>query len=98
MNICTRILFGLAAGLLVLGTAGIAQERGAGAKSNDCDLKTLEKGKYCAKCDKLLEKDDCDKDGKCKTCSEKPVEVEVCVKKFYAADCHPDKTSDKPGT
>ena len=63
------------------------------AATGDCDLKSLEKAKWCAKCDKVLEKDDIDKDGKCKKegCGEKAKDIELCVKKCFSAKCHPDK-------
>jgi len=52
----------------------------------DCGLKSTEKGVWCEKCDKLLEKSDV-KEGKHKDCGEKPKEVLVCVKKCYEG-CH----------
>lgn len=70
----------MVAGWLLLGT-GLARE-----VRDDCGLKVTEKGVWCEKCDKLLEKADV-KDGKHKECEEKPKEVLVCVKKCYEG-CH----------
>ena len=86
-------------GCLVAGPA-LSQDRGTKKPAaSDCDLKTLEKVSWCPKCDKVLEKGDI-KDGKHsdKECGTATKEIELCVKKYYAADCHPNKTSEKPGS
>lgn len=85
-----KALMILSAAMLAVGI-GVAQERGGGPKP--CDMKSLEKGLWCSKCDKLLGKDDLNDEKKCKAegCGEKPVEVEVCVKERYTAPCHPEK-------
>lgn len=92
-----HLLLGMTAALLAVGS-GIAQERGKGPAP--CDMKTLEKGLYCAKCDKLLGKEDLNDEKKCKAegCGEKPVEVEVCVKERWSASCHPDKELKSGGS
>ena len=70
-----------AAAILVWAAApGVARTLG-----DECDMKSIEKGLWCAKCDKLLDKADV-KEGK-HTCGEKALEVEVCVKKYYEG-CH----------
>ncbi len=88
------------AAVAVLATAGLlagpasSQDRGGKkpAATGDCDLKSLEKVKWCPKCDKVLEAADLDKDGKHKgDCGEKAKEIEQCVKKCYSASCHPNK-------
>jgi hypothetical protein len=93
-----RLALGVWAATLLMGT-GLAQDRGKDPlKDTGCDLKTLEKGFWCEKCDKLLEKSDL-KEGKhgAEGCSEKHKDVEVCVKDLYAAKCHPDKPLPKDG-
>ena len=87
------------AGPALLAGPALSQDRG-GKKppSGDCDLKNLEKAAWCEKCDKILEKGDI-KDGKhAGDCDTKVKEIEQCLKKFYAAECHPAKTSDKPAS
>lgn len=59
---------------------------GAAALRGPCDLKTVEPGLYCAKCDKLLEKTDV-KGAKCGKCEEKVKSVQVCVKECFMG-CH----------
>ena len=76
-----------------------SQDRGGPKKgeTNDCDLKTTVKGYWCEKCDAILGKEDIDKKKKWhKKCEEKPLQVLICIKKCYQADCHDDKISKKP--
>ena len=93
------------AAVAMLATAGLlagpacSQDRTKKAATGDCDLKSLEKAKWCPKCDKVLEAADVDKDGKHKgDCGEKAKEIELCVKKCYSAKCHPDKELKAGGT
>ncbi len=98
MRISGKLLLALGIGsLLAVSTSGTE------GRGDDCGMKTLEKGSWCEKCstpdsDVLLTKADLDAKGNHKACGEKPKDVEVCVKKFYAASCHPSKTSEKPGS
>jgi hypothetical protein len=62
-----------------------------------CNCKKVVKGVYCIKCDRVLEPDDIRK-GVCKRCEEPPKKVDMCVKKFYTVDGHPEKVSEKPIT
>jgi hypothetical protein len=62
-----------------------------------CSCKKIVKGVYCIKCDRVLEPDDLRK-GVCKRCEEPPKKVEMCVKKYYTVDGHPEKVSEKPIT
>ncbi len=60
-----------------------------------CDVKRTAKGNFCMKCDRTLEPDDLRK-GACKRCEEKPKKIDMCVKLFFQAECHPEKIDDKP--
>jgi hypothetical protein len=62
---------------------------------NPCDCKKIVKGVWCPKCQRVLEVDDVRR-GVCKKCEEKPKKIELCVKKYYQAECHPEKISDRP--
>ncbi len=62
------------------------------AVADECDLKTIEKGLNCSKCDKIVEKDAV-KDGKCAKCETAVTEIEVCVKTVKGADG--EETVDK---
>ena len=55
--------------------------------AGDCSVSTTEKGMWCEKCDKVLDKDKIDKDGMCKECKVKVKEIELCVKKVWACVC-----------
>ncbi len=63
-----------------------------------CDLKRVRKAAFCKTCDRELGKDDARGDV-CKKCQSRTSTVEICVRRvraFFRADCHPEKTSDKP--
>ncbi len=60
-----------------------------------CDCKKVLKGTYCVKCERTLMEDDLRK-GLCKKCEEKPKKIDLCVKRYFQAECHPEKISDKP--
>lgn len=60
-----------------------------------CEVKRTAKGNFCIKCDRTLEPDDLRK-GACKRCEEKPKKIDMCVKLFFQAECHPEKVDDKP--
>ncbi|HXX94267.1 MAG TPA: hypothetical protein VEN81_11585, partial [Planctomycetota bacterium] len=60
-----------------------------------CNCKKVVKGVYCIKCDRVLEPDDLRKNV-CKRCEEPPKKVDMCVKKYYTVDGHPEKVSEKP--
>jgi tetratricopeptide (TPR) repeat protein len=60
-----------------------------------CDCKKIGKGNYCVKCDRELGPDDLRKNV-CKRCEEKPKKVDVCIKRYFQAECHPEKVDDKP--
>jgi hypothetical protein len=62
-----------------------------------CNCKKVVKGVYCIKCDRTLEPDDLRKN-LCKRCEEPPKKVDICVKKYFTVDGHPEKVSDKPIT
>ena len=32
----------------------------------------------------------------CKRCEEEPRKIDLCVKRYYQAECHPEKIGDKP--
>lgn len=58
----------------------------ATASRGPCDMKQIEKGLWCAKCEASLAATDV-KGGKCSKCSEKPETADFCVKKQYNG-CH----------
>jgi tetratricopeptide (TPR) repeat protein len=60
-----------------------------------CDCKKIIKGNYCVKCDRELGPDDLRKN-LCKRCEEKPKKIDLCLKRYFQAECHPEKTDDKP--
>lgn len=63
-----------------------------------CDMKKVAKAPFCATCSRELGADDV-RNNLCKKCQTKPVQAEFCVKRLnsvYKAECHPEKTSDKP--
>jgi len=60
-----------------------------------CEVKRTAKGNYCVKCDRTLGVDDLRKN-LCKRCEEKPKKIDLCVKRFFQAECHPEKVDDKP--
>jgi hypothetical protein len=62
---------------------------------NACDCKKIIKGVYCETCKKELQPEDLRR-SLCKKCEEKPKKIDLCVKRQYQADCHPNKVSDKP--
>ena len=101
MTSFARLALGFVAGLMLINT-GTAQERGGGPKNagpSECGREKTETGPYCLKCDKLLAKEEVDKD-KCKTCNEKCLAVKVCVKQAYVCGCGKDcciKNEPKPG-
>jgi hypothetical protein len=91
MRKALTVLTAMVAVALVAG----AQDRG-GKKPPECDLKSVEPAKWCEKCDKILEKGDIEKDKHKGDCGGDVKNIELCVKKCWAADCHPDKEL-KPG-
>ncbi len=62
---------------------------------NPCDVKKVVKGLYCEKCARPLDVDDVRRNV-CKRCEEKPKRIDMCVRKMYQAECHPNKISEKP--
>jgi hypothetical protein len=74
--------------------------------AGDCSVNAIEKAKYCVKCDFVIEPEKegvkLTKEGLHKECMEENKEkvktIERCVKRHYAADCHPEKTSEKPAS
>jgi|GEM_PF-4867354 len=48
-----------------------------------CDLKKIEKGKYCETCAKLREKEELKDGWNCKDCSNKVKECELCIKEYW---------------
>ena len=60
-----------------------------------CDCKKIAKGYFCIACNRMLGMDDM-RNGSCKRCEEKPKKIDLCLKRFYQAECHPDKISNKP--
>ena len=66
---------------------------GAAARDGECDLKSIEKAYFCKKCEKELQRTDI-KRGKCATCSERPIQVLICVKKDFK--CHKATCSKGP--
>lgn len=72
-----KVLAGFAA------MAAIALVAGATPPRGDCDLKQLEKGIWCDKCNSELSAADA-KGGKCAKDGEKTVAAEFCVKKSFA--------------
>jgi hypothetical protein len=91
--------------LALLATVGAAQDGkkkddkpAAAPAGNPCDVKKTEKGYYCSTCLRELVADDV-RNGNCKKCLEKPIQIEYCVKAsapFFQADCHPNKKDSKP--
>ncbi|MDQ7780506.1 MAG: hypothetical protein RDV41_12495, partial [Planctomycetota bacterium] len=80
------VLVGLAAQLLVAEPA-----------RKECDVARVEDAPKCAKCDRFLDKEDLNDEGKCKKCGEKPLTVKACVKVGYV--CKEDGAeSFEPGT
>ena len=65
-----------------------------------CEVKKTVPGYYCVGEKRMLGPDDVRATtGVCKKCEEKPKKIEMCfkiAKIYYQADCHPNKTSDKP--
>jgi hypothetical protein len=62
-----------------------------------CDCKKIVKGTHCVKCERTLGEDDI-RNGVCKKCEEKPKKIDLCVKRYFQAECHPEKISDRPVT
>jgi hypothetical protein len=60
-----------------------------------CDCKKIAKGNYCAKCERVLGPDDI-RGGNCKKCDEKPKKIDLCVKRYFMPDGHPEKMSPNP--
>jgi hypothetical protein len=60
-----------------------------------CDCRKIAKGNYCAKCERVLGPDDI-RGGNCKKCDEKPKKIDLCVKRYFMPDGHPEKMSDRP--
>jgi hypothetical protein len=60
-----------------------------------CDVKRTVKGMYCVGCARELTVDDVRRNV-CKRCEEKPKKIDLCVKRYFQAECHPEKVSDKP--
>lgn len=48
-----------------------------------CDLKKLDKGKFCETCVKLREKEELQDGWTCKDCTKKVKECEVCIKDYW---------------
>ena len=95
----------LLAGVVTFLWAGAcwAQGRGGGEPGKQpeqpkCDLKKLEKGKYCETCGKLCEKEDLQEDAwTCKACAQRVKVCDVCVKEYW--ECPECKgTAFKEGT
>lgn len=78
------------------GSGGAPGHPGGGVDPNTCDLKTVQEGIYCEKCDKILEKEDVLDREFCKRCNKgkekkertKAAKVKVCFKKFCECDYH----------
>lgn len=68
-----------------LSLAYVSAEDKRNEKAKDCDLKTIEKGWFCKKDGKMLEKAEL-KEGKCPVCGEAPADAEICVKLKYHCD------------
>lgn len=66
--------------LAVMATMSLAA---SAAPRGDCDLKSVEKGIWCNKCEAELSAADA-KGGKCAKDGEKTVTAEFCVKKSFA--------------
>lgn len=74
-----------------------AQDMGVEAVDDEkpCDLKTIEKTKYCESCDAIDPK--CDDKGECKGCGGGVTEVDVCVKSYCKCSaCKNPCEGDKP--
>lgn len=68
------------------------------AATGPCDLKKVVKSPYCVGCAREIDKEDL-RNGVCKRCEVKPVQIEYCVKTgdaYYQATCHPEKKGDQP--
>ena len=72
----------------LLAAPALSQDRmGGKAAATECDLKTVEKAKWCEKCDKVLGASDIDKDGKHKgDCNGKAKDIELCIKKHFCCE------------
>lgn len=82
------------AAIVACGALAAAQDK----PSKGCDVKTVEKGKWCEGCKELLEDKDIEKaQHKGKDETHTVVEVDVCVKKYFESACHPEQRSAKPG-
>ena len=68
---------------------------GAATRDDSCDLKKIEKGYACNKCEKELQRADI-KRGKCAACGERAVSAAFCVKKGFS--CHKSGCSKGPFT
>lgn len=70
-------LVALILGALAVSAAPARQQPPAG-----CDMRRVERGYWCEKCDKTFEKDKLIV-GKCPVCATKAKVIEMCVKKTY---------------
>lgn len=61
-----------------------------------CDIKRTVKGMFCTTCDRVLDPENDMRRGVCKRCEEKPMKIDMCVRRYFQASCHPEKISDKP--
>jgi hypothetical protein len=61
-----------------------------------CDIKRTVKGMFCTTCDRVLDPESDTRRGVCKRCEEKPMKIDMCVRRYFQAACHPEKVSDKP--
>lgn len=71
----------------------------------DCPMSEIKSGLYCETCKIVLEDDTIIDRGYCKKCCEgldpkdriKAATVEVCVRTYFEASCHPGEKSLTPG-
>jgi hypothetical protein len=61
-----------------------------------CDIKRTVKGMFCTTCDRVLDPENDTRRGVCKRCDGKPMKIDMCVRRYFQAACHPEKVSDKP--
>lgn len=61
-----------------------------------CEAKRTRKGMFCPLCQRVLDPEYDVRQGVCKACDTEPVKIDMCVKLFFQAACHPEKVGPKP--
>ena len=61
-----------------------------------CEVKRTRAGLFCPACRRTVDKLYDLRQGVCKRCEYEPVKIDLCLKYFFQASCHPEKIGPKP--